>query len=233
MAYEAGGVLSPPSGSPCFTAPPAPCLRGFVVSEGTVMSKFAATARAKLSSVVTKVKEATRKIVDRLSKNRYTKPLVFVARLVINLATLVVLVPVTLVIVAVMVFVSVVAMIIYGSVTLAHKATTLAYVLVSALLSAILGRGTARYELHCGWIVLSQWNVASFQEASLHLMSVEEANALSAERQELAGGVDIEAKVESVEPPVVTVTTTPKRKAKKRPTHVKQVHPLISFGEAG
>lgn len=171
--------------------------------------KFVTKARAAIGSVVTKVKESTRKIVDRLSKNRWTKPLVFVARLTINLATLLVLVPLTLLIVTVMVTVLAFVWTIYGLVTVAHKAVNITALLSSALLGAILGRGTSRYELQCAWTILSRWNVTSFGEATIALM-----------------GVDIKATVTSVEPPVVTVETTPRR-PKRKP---KAERPRITFG---
>lgn len=171
--------------------------------------KLVTKARAAIGSVVTKVKESTRKIVDRLSKNRWTKPLVFVARLTINLATLLVLVPLTLIIVTVMVMVLAVAWTVYGVITLVHKAVNITALLTSALLGAILGRGTSRYELQCAWTILSRWSITSFGEATVARM-----------------GVDITAKVESVTPPVVTVETTPRPKRKR----TRAERPRITFG---
>ena len=171
--------------------------------------KFVTKARAAVGSVVTKIKESTRKIVDRLSKNRWTKPFVFVARLTINLATLLVLVPLTLVIVTVMVVVLAVAWTIYAMVTVVHKAVAITALLASALLGAILGRGTSRYELQCAWTILSRWSIASFGEATIALM-----------------GTDTVATVESVTPPVVTVETTPRPKRKR----TRAERPRITFG---
>jgi hypothetical protein len=171
--------------------------------------KFVTKARAALGSAVTKVKESTRKLVDRLSKNRWTKPLVVVTRVLVNVVAFLVVVPLTMLVVLTATVILAVALVFMTTVTVVHKTVNITALLVSALLGAILGRGTSRYELQCAWAIASRWTITSFGEATVALM-----------------GIDITAKVESVTPPVVTVETTP-RKPKHKP---RAERPRITFG---